>query len=68
MKIRYKDKDGKYHYCEVADKSCRKRDCFSPGYVVHSSPGMYNGAWQDKSMSCTYRDYHGCPDKEGAAE
>lgn len=68
MKIRYKDKDGKFRLCECVNADCRKRRCFSPGHTIHSSPGSYNGAWRDKNLSCVYRDYHGCPELEGGAE
>lgn len=68
MIVRYRDKDGKSHSCECLDRDCTRRRCFSPGHAIHYSPGAYNGAWHDKHLSCVYRDYHGCPDKEGGAE
>ena len=64
MIVRYRDKNGKFLLCECLDKSCPKRSCFDPGHTIHSSHGAYNGAWQDKHLSCVYRDYHGCPDAE----
>ena len=62
MIVRYKGEDGHFHNCECAMKDCPRRNCFSPGHAIHSSSGGYNGAWQDKSLSCVYRDYHGCPE------
>lgn len=39
MRIRFKDKDGKFRQCECRDRYCSKRKRFSPGCAIHSSPG-----------------------------
>ena len=61
MIVRAKVK-GRIQPVECLDAKCKSRWCFSPEYTVHTSKGGYSGNWQSKTLSCAYRDYHGCPD------
>ncbi len=50
---------------DVRSDDCNLYSCFAPhryqhkGYTIN---GKQNN-WTDRHYSCSYRNYHGCPDK-----
>jgi hypothetical protein len=49
---------------DVSEKNCPLYACFSPHHYQHRSYNLREGSmtWVDKYYSCSYRNYHGCPD------
>ncbi len=64
MKIKYK-LGNKIIIVDVKNDNCKKYKCFSPHKYTHQQrtiDGKPNN-WTDRHYSCSYRNYHGCPDK-----
>ena len=61
MKIKVK----KIGVVDVSCKDCPKYDCFSPHYYQHRNQTIDGETVTntDKELSCSYRNYNGCPDK-----
>lgn len=59
MLVKYKGK-----YVSVAEKNCPKYSCFSPHYYIHKGKTIdgKSNDWTDKQLSCSHRNFHGCPD------
>lgn len=62
MKVTIKNSDGKKESVECLDSNCPKRECFSPGHFQHRSCNNVHDSGCDTFLSCTYRNYHGCPE------
>jgi len=60
-----KDKiDGKRVCVDVSRKGCKNYACYSPHRYQHRSYNGTEGSMTstDKHYSCSYRNYHGCPE------
>lgn len=57
-------REGKKVKVDVSEKNCPLYTCFSPHYYQHQSYNKTEGSMTsvDDFMSCSYRNYHGCPD------
>lgn len=51
-------------YCEVNEIDCKNRSCLSPHKYIHQNKAIDGtlSTYQDDFYSCSYRNYHGCPD------
>jgi hypothetical protein len=60
MKIKVK----KIGIVDVSCEKCPKYDCFSPHHYQHRQQTMDGETIStvDKELSCSYRNYNGCPD------
>jgi hypothetical protein len=49
---------------DVSEKNCPLYACFSPHHYQHRIYNSREGSMicSDKHYSCSYRNYHGCPD------
>lgn len=49
---------------DVSEKDCPTYVCFSPHQYQHRGYNSTEGSMTsvDDFMSCSYRNYHGCPD------
>ena len=56
--------DNKIKKVSVSSLYCPTYKCFSPHYYNHKSRSIDGKAkyWQNKELSCSHRDFHGCPD------
>lgn len=52
--------------CDVADKKCKLKKCFSPQKYLHYRQSIDGKSYaeRDNYYSCSHRNYHGCPVKE----
>lgn len=59
-----KVKQDKVIKVDVLGIYCPTFKCFSPHYYQHKSKSIdgCNKDWKNNYLSCSYRDFHGCPE------
>ena len=59
-----KKRNGKIMKIDVSDVNCTEYACFSPHYYTHKSKSIDGKSqdWQNQKLSCSHRDFHGCPE------
>ena len=50
---------------DVCCEKCPNYKCFSPHHYQHRNQAIdgYTVTYTDEYLSCSYRNYNGCPDK-----
>lgn len=66
MKIKVKSESGRKIEVDVSEENCAIYRCFSPHKYQHREHSMDGSVKiiQDKFYSCSFRNYHGCPEKK----